>query len=193
MLHYISFFFCKIIWFIRGTINRSLLFIMRPSLKKYGKNVHFSPINSTLEPLRNISMGNDVYIGPHAMILCTESEVIIGNKVLFGPYVSIIGGDHRISDVGRYIFDVRDKKPGDDLDVIIEDDVWVGANVTILKGVCIHEGAVVAAGSVVNKDVPPYSIVGGVPARILKARFTDEEIITHREKLDLKSSRKNTR
>lgn len=185
MMRYISLLFCKLIWLIRGVINRTLLFMARPSLKKYGKNVHFSPINSTLEPYRNISMGNDVYIGPNATILCTESEVIIGNKVLFGPHVTIIGGDHRITDVGRYIFDVTDKRPEDDKDVIIHDDVWIATNVTILKGVTIGRGAVVAAGSVVVKDVEPYSIVGGVPAKFIKYRFTEEEIRCHEEILNI--------
>ena len=62
-----------------------------------------------------------------------------------------------------------------DQPVVIEDDVWVGANVTILKGVTIGHGSVVAAGAVVTKSCPPYSIIGGVPAKVLKKRF-DEEI-----------------
>ena len=55
--------------------------------------------------------------------------------------------------------------------VVIEDDVWVGANVTILKGVTIGHGSVVAAGAVVTKSCPPYSIIGGVPAKVLRRRF----------------------
>jgi acetyltransferase-like isoleucine patch superfamily enzyme len=124
-------------------------------------------------------MGNHVYIGPRAFFMATESRITIGNKVLFGPGVTIIGGDHRISDVGRFIYDVHDKKAEDDKDVVIEDDVWVGTNVTILKGVHVGRGAVVAAGAVVTKDVERYSIVGGVPARHLRYRFSPEEIIRH--------------
>jgi acetyltransferase-like isoleucine patch superfamily enzyme len=111
--------------------------------------------------------------------MATESRITIGNKVLFGPGVTIIGGDHRASDVGRFIYDVLDKKEDDDKDVVIEDDVWVGTNVTILKGVHVGRGAVVAAGAVVTKDVEPYSIVGGVPARRLSCRFSPEEIEQH--------------
>ena len=59
---------------------------------------------------------------------------------------------------------------------IIEDDVWIGCNATILQGVKIGTGAIVAAGAVVTKDVPPYAIVGGVPAKIIKYRFTEEQI-----------------
>ena len=60
--------------------------------------------------------------------------------------------------------------------VVIEDDVWTGANVTILKGVTIGHGSVIAAGAVVTQSFPPYSIIGGVPAKLLKMRFTEEEI-----------------
>lgn len=63
--------------------------------------------------------------------------------------------------------------------VTIEDDVWTGANITILKGVTIGRGSVVAAGSVVTKSCPPYSIIGGVPAKIIKYRFTVEQVLEH--------------
>lgn len=63
--------------------------------------------------------------------------------------------------------------------VVIEDDVWCGANVTILKGVTIGHGSIVAAGAVVTKSCEPYSIIGGVPAKLIKMRFTPEQIIEH--------------
>ena len=61
-------------------------------------------------------------------------------------------------------------------DIIIENDVWIGANVTILDNITIHNGSVIAAGSIVTKDVPAYSIVGGNPAKVIKYRFTEEQI-----------------
>ena len=64
-------------------------------------------------------------------------------------------------------------------DVIIEKDVWCGANVTILKGVRIGRGSIIAAGAVVLHDVPPYSIAGGIPARVLKCRWSKSQIIKH--------------
>ena len=75
--------------------------------------------------------------------------------------------------------DSHDKLPENDVPVIIEDDVWAGANVTILKGVTIGRGSILAAGAVVTKSCPPYSIIGGVPAKILKYRLTIEEILEH--------------
>ena len=113
----------------------------------------------------------------------SSPERYLRNKVLFGPHVTIIGGDHRITDVGRFIYDVLDKHPEDDQDVHIEDDVWIGTNTTLLKGVTVGRGAVVAAGALVTKDVPPYAIVGGVPAKVLKYRFTPEQIQEHERQL----------
>ena len=76
----------------------------------------------------------------------------------------------------------NDKLPENAATVVIEDDIWIGANVTILKGVTIVRGSVVAAGAVVTKSCPPYSIIGGVPAKVLKMRITPVEIVEH-EKL----------
>jgi len=72
-----------------------------------------------------------------------------------------------------------EKLPENDMPVVIEDDVWCGANVTILKGVTIGHGSVVAAGAVVTKSFPPYSIIGGVPAKLIRMRFTPEQIEDH--------------
>ena len=72
-----------------------------------------------------------------------------------------------------------EKLPENDQDVIICDDVWIGANVTVLKGVNIGCGSIVAAGEVVTKNIPPYSIAGGVPARVIKDRFSPEELKLH--------------
>ena len=66
-----------------------------------------------------------------------------------------------------------------DKDIIIEQDVWIGANVTILKGVRIGRGAVVAAGSVVVRHIPPYAIAGGIPAKIIKFKWDFDDILTH--------------
>lgn len=170
------------IYVVRGCTNRFLSFFYKKMLRGCGSNVRFSALTSDFT-YRNVTIGNDVYIGPHALFLCTESQIFIGNKVLFGPHVTIIGGDHRITDVGRFIYDVLDKHPDDDQDVHIEDDVWIGTNTTLLKGVTVGRGAVVAAGALVTKDVPPYAIVGGVPAKVLKYRFTPEQIQEHERQL----------
>ena len=118
------------IYAVRGCINRFLSLFYKKMMRGCGCNVRFSALTSDFT-YRNITIGDDVYIGPHALFLCTESQIFIGSKVLFGPHVTIIGGDHRITDIGRFIYDVLDKRPEDDQDVHIEDDVWIGTNVTV--------------------------------------------------------------
>ena len=134
---------------------------------------------------KNLCVGNNVSIGVDCRFICTRAKVIIGDNVMFGPAVTVITGGHRTDIVGRYMITVKDseKRPEDDRDIIFEGDNWIGANSTILRGVTVGEGAVVVAGAVVTKDVPPYSIVGGVPAKILKMRFTEEQIIEHKKLL----------
>ena len=80
----------------------------------------------------------------------------------------------------------EDKLPENDLPVVIEDGCWIGANVTILKGVRVGRGSVIAAGAVVTKSCEPYSIIGGVPAKLIKMRFTPEQIAEHERLLALK-------
>ena len=130
---------------------------------------------------KNMYLGNDVHIAYHADFIASRSKIVIGNHVVFGPHVSIRGGDHRTDVVGRFVDTISDdeKLSENDQDVIIEGDNWIGMNTTILKGVTIGRGCIVAAGAVVNKSTPPYSIVGGVPAKILRMRFTEEQIKEH--------------
>lgn len=136
-----------------------------------------------------IELGNDVAIGDGAIFMAKVSSITIGSKVMFGPNVTIRGGNHNTSVIGKYMFDVHEKRPEDDQPVVIEDDVWVGTNVVILKGVRIGRGSIIAAGAVVNKDVLPYSIVGGVPAKLIKMRWSKEEIQKHEELLYSKEER----
>ena len=132
-----------------------------------------------IDGLANLLISENVSIGPNALIYCTSSKVIFQRKVVAGPGLTIIAGDHNFSEVGKFICDQHSKRPEDDQDVVIESDVWIGCNVTILKGVTIGRGSVIAAGAVVTKSCPPYSIIGGVPAKVIKQRFTPEEIVKH--------------
>lgn len=150
-------------------------------MKHCGKGVLLHPMSSDIRGLWNLSVGDGTSIPKGSTIYCTDAPLTIGRKVIFGPRPTIITGDHRTDIIGKYIIDVtvQEKLPENDQPVVIEDDVWCGANVTILKGVTIGRGSVIAAGAVVTKSFPPYSIIGGVPARLLKKRFSETEIREH--------------
>lgn len=165
--------------FVSKCFSRLLMYAMRSMFKKCGKKVLFSPYDHFT--FKTIELGDYVAIGPGASFIASESSITIGNKVMFGPGVTIRGGNHNTSVIGKYMYDVREKRPEDDVPVVIEDDVWVGTNVTILKGVRVGRGSIIAAGAVVNKNVPPYSIVAGVPAKVIKMRWSREEIQKHEE------------
>ena len=153
------------------------MWLLRPAFKRTGRRFLFDPNGEY--SFETIEVGDDVFIGPGASFTASVSGISIGNKVMFGPGVTIVGGNHNTSVVGEFMADVRIKRQEDDEVVVIEDDVWVGARAVILKGVRIGRGSIVAAGAVVVRNVPPYSIVGGVPAKVLRSRFDSETMRRH--------------
>lgn len=148
----------------------------KSQMKQCGK---LHPSSSVYFGLNNLSLGNNVSMPRFSHIFCTDAPLTIGNNVIFGPAPTIVTDNHRIDVIGKPIFLSYDKLPENDAPVIIKDDVWVGAHVTILKGVIIGRGSVIAAGSVVNKPTPPYSINVGIRAKTIKFRFTIDEILEH--------------
>lgn len=127
--------------------------IVRPT------NIYGSAIGEGLK------IGNNSSIGPYSYIGCS-GYIEIGDNVMMSPRVSIYSENHLFDDP-----DLTIKEQGVKREFVkIEDDCWIAANTVILSGVTIGRGSVIAAGSVVNKDVPPYSIVGGVPAKVIKSR-----------------------
>lgn len=112
-----------------------------------------------------LTVGNNSNIGPYSYIGCS-GHIEIGNNVMISPRVSIYAENHVFDKV-----DVLMKEQGVVRQFVkIEDDCWIAANSIILAGVTIGKGSVVAAGSVVTKDIPPYSIAAGVPAKVIGSR-----------------------
>lgn len=128
---------------------------------------------------QTVFLGHDVSIGEGAWLSAENASIHIGNYVMFGPEVALICGNHNIQEVGIPMFCVKNKRPGDDLPITIEDDVWLGYGTTVLKGVTVGRGSVVAAGAVVTRDVPRYAVVAGVPARVVRMRWSEAEIAEH--------------
>lgn len=174
-------------------IDHFYAWFIKHSMGACGHNVMIKPSTSIFKGLENIFICDDVRIARYAVIYSTRAKVYIGSKVGIAPYLKIITGNHNVDCVGHFMFDGdTSKKQEDDKDVIIEGDSWLGINVTILAGVTIGRGSVIAAGAVVTKSCPPYSIIGGVPARVLKYRFTIEEVLEH-EKILYPDDKRYTR
>jgi chloramphenicol O-acetyltransferase type B len=138
-----------------------------------------------------VIIGKNFYIGRDSFI---ETDVVIGDNVMFGNRVALVGRyDHHYQQVGvpiRLATQIRDKEynwKGVGMTTVIENDVWVGYGTTVLGGVKIGEGSIIGACSVVTKDVEPYSIYTGVPARKVRNRFDNcEDLQKHLEMVNSK-------
>lgn len=127
---------------------------------------------------RDLQMGEYGYIGPLARVC---PRVVMGNYVMIGPEVLFTGDDHRFERMGvPVIFSGRPDHP----QTSIGHDVWIASRCIIRAGVKIGNGSIVAAGAVVVEDIAPYSIVAGVPARLVRRRFSDEQIMVHEAMLN---------
>lgn len=106
-------------------------------------------------------VGQDTWIGHEVLVVGGDADVTIGAQVDIGPRVTIVTGTHAIAREGRVAGEGRSAP------VHLGDGCWVGAGALILGGVRVGERAIVAAGAMVNRDVPPGAVVGGVPARVI--------------------------
>lgn len=128
-----------------------------------------------------VSIGNGSYGGIEVYTYGSpDAKLTIGNYVSIGPKVRfMLSGEHRTDTITTYPFRAYDPIVPECEDickgpVVVKDDVWIGLGATILSGVSIGQGAIIAAGAVVTKDVEPYAIVGGVPAKLIRWRFPEQ-------------------
>ncbi len=177
----------RILWlflaqFVRGIWQLFLARIYLSSCNKVGKlvSVNGKPLikNQGVIHLDNevrvwskinrakifVDRGATLTVGKNSRIngvhISASNRVVIGQNVRMAPYTIIMDSDYH--DINNHFSD------GVNLPIIIEDNVWLALRSTVLKGVTIGEGAVVAAGALVTKDVPPYTVVAGVPAKVIK-------------------------
>lgn len=161
------------------------LYLARIRWGKYKIGSHFhAGLRVRLWAKRKLEIGNYFYIGRDSFI---ETDCVIGDYVIFANKVGVVGRyDHNYQEIGRPIRvaqSIRDSNynwKGLDSITIIGNDVWIGYGAVILSGVTIGDGAIVAAGSVVTKNVNAYTIVGGNPARLIRNRFeNDADLLNH--------------
>ena len=164
---------------------RCRLFLLGKHNILFGKTSTFGRGTVFYAPTQ-MKIGENVYIGKYCSL---EADIEIGNDVLVGNNVGLIGKyDHDYSVIGKSIKDspwIRDEDyqfKGKGLKIIIENDVWIGYGSIIVSGVHIGRGAIIAAGSVVIKNVEPYTIVAGNPARVISRRFNDKQVKEHEKK-----------
>jgi len=132
-------------------------------------------------------MEEDTGIGHNAIIMNRYAKFIVHKHSGLSVNLVVVTGNHPMI-VGRFYRKISKVKDHLDIseydkDVVVDEDVWTGVNVTLLSGVHLGRGAIVAAGAVVVKSMPPYCICGGVPAKPIKFKWTIDQILEHESKL----------
>lgn len=156
--------------------NVKIKYFVELSSRKYitfGKDVAIDSLCRIIADTDGfITFGNNVALNRNVLINARGGgRIIVGNDVLIGPNVVIRSNNHRFESL-----DIPINSQGVTLGcIIIEDDVWIAANCVILPNVKIGKGAIIGAGSVVTRDVEPYSIMGGIPAKKIGSRIKDEK------------------
>lgn len=155
------------------TNNRYITFPLR--VRAYCAKILFDRIGKrlTLEKGANFGTGKGISIGDFSgigMNCYIRGPLTIGDNVMMGPDVVILTSSHNFERT-----DIPVRLQGDSQEpVSIGNDVWIGQRVIILPGVTIGDGVIIGAGAVVTKDIPPYTIIGGVPAKIIKDRCSPD-------------------
>lgn len=170
-------------WLYQVLSNQKSIVVLKKYQKRYR---HQHPTNDVypmnLFPEEVLSLGKYSYGELNVVTFNNKTHLTIGNYVSIAQHVTfLLDVEHNPKHISTFAF--KEKTLGESKpeafskgDIVVDDDVWIGYGATILSGVHIGQGAVVAAGAVVTHDVPPYAIVGGVPAHLIKYRFIPDII-----------------
>ena len=177
----------KIVWRFYNKLTSHKYGLMTPSSVLSRKTIVYNPRNLFMEENTNINKGALIMNGRAKFVMKKWAGAAFGLTVITGNHMSILGKHLKmITDVEK---DELDTFHEYDKDVIVGEDVWLAANVTLLSGVNIGRGCIVGSGSVIRVSTPPYSIVIGNPAKVVGFVFTPEEIIEHEKRLYPQSER----
>lgn len=146
-------------------------------------------VNNVIRNRRNLIMGENATLNSQCVIMNDRARVIIKKNAgsarqflaITGNHMSIVGLN--VKQVTNKVKDDNDANKEYDKDIIVEEDVWIGARVSVLSGVTLGRGSEIGTGAVVRTSIPPYSVVVGNPAKIVGFRFTPDEILEHEKAL----------
>jgi maltose O-acetyltransferase len=177
----------KLVRAIRRIYSRILRKEALLQLGRVGSAFTFDPLTSLFYTPKTIRVGSNVFFNQYAYV---SGDITIGNNVMFGPSVKLMSGNHLFAIKGkstRWLAFQLDN-PENVATLVVEDEVWVGAGVTVLGKVTVGIGAVVGAGSVVVADVVPFTISVGNPCRPVRLIFSDEDLKEHLQLLGYSSN-----
>ncbi len=154
--------------YIGGNIKVKLFFFNNARLKIILEGNNSLHSNTLFQGSGTIIFGKNSFCGEFSVFGCND-RIEIGSNVMIAQAVTLRDTDHNFQRTNLPMIEQGiETSP-----VVIEDDVWIGHGVTITKGVTVGKGSIIAAGAVVTKDIPRYSIVGGIPAKVIKSRLNE--------------------
>lgn len=164
---------------IKNALGMLYYYYIKPDLSKLGAcgNNTLLKRPADIKNPRNVFLGSNVYIGSRSTFMTVgEGKCIIKDNSGSAEGLTVICSNH-VQKVGCYM----ERTNGDNeyADIIVEEDVWIGANVILLPGARVGRGAIVGAGSVIRTKIPPYAVVYGNPAKVVGFKFNPEETVNH--------------
>jgi acetyltransferase-like isoleucine patch superfamily enzyme len=153
---------------IDGHFLHSTAILCHPNNVEQHEGSHINEFVLVRSPEAKLILGKNSHIGPFSVLFTGTYGITIGECVMIAPHCVFAEGSHEYRNLDAPMLWSGNFSNGP---IILEDDVWIGANCTILHNVTIGKGSVIGANSLVNKNVEPYSIMAGVPARKIGSRL----------------------